>query len=79
MNWRYIFRLIALSVATAAGICFLANIAVLARIYFQFGGHLPLFVRRRDLIETGVLGVGLACSLTVYLRLVRQKRSTIFG
>ncbi len=76
MNRRYIFRLIALSITTVLGIWFLASASVLAWIYFQFGGHLPLFVRRRDLIETGVLGVGLACSFTVYLRLVREKRPT---
>jgi hypothetical protein len=76
MNRRYIFRLIALSIATVLGVWFLADVSVLAWIYFQFGGHLPLFVRRQDLINTAVLGVGLASSLTVYLRLARQKRST---
>jgi hypothetical protein len=76
MNRRYIFRLIALSITTVLGIWFLADASVLAWIYFQLDGHLPLFVRRQDLIRTAVLGVGLACSLTVYLRLARQKGST---
>jgi hypothetical protein len=76
MNRRYIFRLIALSITTVLVIWFLADVSILGLIYFQFGGHFPLFVSRKDLLETAALGVGLVCSLTLYLRLVKEKRPT---
>jgi hypothetical protein len=75
MNRRYVFRLVALSISTVLGIWFLISVWVLTWIYFQLG-HFPLFVRRLDLIETGVLGVGFTCSLALYLRLASQKRTT---
>jgi hypothetical protein len=76
MNRRYILRLIALFIATVLGLWFLADVSILGLIYFQRGGHFPLFISRQDLLKTAALGVGLVCSLTLYLRLVREKRST---
>jgi hypothetical protein len=76
MNRRYIFRLIALSIATVLGIWFLADATILGLIYFQLGGHFLLLVIRPDLLKTAASGIGLVCSLTLYLRLAKEKRST---
>ena len=75
MNRRYILRLIALSVATVLAIWFLADALTLAWILFHFGGHLPLFVKRWDLIGTAMLGIASIRTVILYLQLAKQKPS----
>jgi hypothetical protein len=72
---RYFVRLLALASTTVFGIWFLAQACILAYIYFQKGGHFPLYITREDFIETALHGLAFVGSGILYAIFVHKGKA----